>query len=355
MRAGSRGRFSARRLLVGRRHGEDVETMSFLRPQILLASAVLLPLVAAYTWVLRRRSRASIRYSSVELIAHAAAAAAPWRRHVPAALYLSTLCTAIFATAGPVIPLPAPTNRTAVMLTIDTSYSMSVRDIVPTRMEAAKTAAAEFVRSLPRGSKAGLVAFSTRAHLLVPATEDHDRVMRAIEDLAPDADTAIGDGLLEAVYALPGRLHPPATPTADPASGPTAGDAALVPAAVVLLSDGGSNAGTAPRDAAIIARQWNVKVYTVGVGSPAAVATRSDADAWDPVDEETLKMVARVTGGTYQRVSSSSELRKAYAALGRSIAWEWRPTEVSPLGSAAAAALLLSTVAASLFRMSPLL
>lgn len=329
--------------------------MNFLWPQMLLMYGVLPLLVGAYLWTMRRRALTSIRYSSLELVARAATAGSRLRRHVPAVLYLSTLCAIIFAAARPTIPLPVPTNSTAVMLSIDVSGSMSARDIAPSRIDAAKAAALEFVRTLPAGSKAGLVAFSTRAVLLAPPTEDHDRVIQAIAGLEPDADTAIGDGLLEAVYALPGRLRPPAVPTVAPSPAPAVGDPDLPPAAVVLLSDGGNNTGAEPLDAAIIAKQWNVKVYTVGVGSPiAAVARSSDSNNWDPVDEETLKMIAQVTGGSYQGVSSSWALKRAYAALGRSIAWERRATEVSGLAAAAAAALLVCTVVASRLWLHPL-
>jgi VWA domain-containing protein len=89
------------------------------------------------------------------------------------------------------------------MIRIDVSASMQERDIDPTRFDGAKHAAKEFVRALPRGAKAGLVSFSDTATPVVPPTENHDLVFQAIDGLAIASSTAIGDGILEAVYALP--------------------------------------------------------------------------------------------------------------------------------------------------------
>jgi Ca-activated chloride channel family protein len=101
------------------------------------------------------------------------------------------------------------------MLSLDVSGSMIATDVYPSRIAAAKKTATEFVRALPAGAKVGLVKFSTRATLITPPTDDHDRVIAALAELRPEASTAIGDGLLTAVYALPGRgaFDPAARPT----------------------------------------------------------------------------------------------------------------------------------------------
>ena len=119
----------------------------------------------------------------------------------PAGLYLATLCAVILALARPVATILLPDDRIAVMLSIDVSASMQERDFDPTRLDGAKHAAKEFVRTLPRGAKAGLVSFSDTATPVVPPTESHDLVLQAIDGLAIASSTAIGDGILEAVYA----------------------------------------------------------------------------------------------------------------------------------------------------------
>ncbi|HEV2360014.1 MAG TPA: VWA domain-containing protein [bacterium] len=326
--------------------------MSFLWPKVLWLYGIVPVLVATYVWVLRRPARERVQYPTLELARIAAAAGGRWRRHVPAVLYLATLCGVIFTVARPVAPVPVPDNQVAVMLSMDVSRSMMARDVVPTRLDAAKKAAVEFVRNLPRGAKVGLVSFSSYATLIAPPTDDHDRVIQAINGLNLEFATAIGDGLLEAVYALPGRQRPAGEvlPGVPPPPPPDADR--LPPATVVLLSDGQSNRGTPPEDAATVARQLHVRVYTVGLGSPEGTFLElGGRGIFVRLDEETLKEIAEVTGGAYWRVSSSSELNRVYSRLGRVIGWKRVPVEVSGLAAVGVAALFLGTVATSLMWM----
>jgi Ca-activated chloride channel homolog len=324
--------------------------MTFLWPRALLLYLFVPAFASAYLWIVRRPSRTAVRYPNVASVARAAAAGRPWRRHVPAVLYVCTLCGMLFALARPVVPIPVPDNRAAVMLSIDVSGSMAAHDVYPSRIEAAKTAAAEFVRTLPRGAKVGLVTFSTYATLVVPPTEEHDRVIGALKALRPQEATAIGDGILEAVYALPGRYRlGPTASKKDPRSAVVeTGDPP--PASIVLMSDGESNTGTAPEDAARTARLLRVKVYTVGLGTPAAADPDDGGAAGDfPFDEETLKRIAGITGGTYHGASSAAELTEAYTGLGRSIGWPRRPVEVSGVASGLSAAMLAVTLGVAVF------
>jgi Ca-activated chloride channel family protein len=189
--------------------------MTLLWPEVLLAYLLVPVRVGFYVRAIRRRAAESVRYPTLDLAVGAAAAGRPLRRHVPAVCYLITLCAMIFALARPVWPIPVPDNQTAVMLSLDVSGSMIATDVYPSRIAAAKKTATEFVRALPAGAKVGLVKFSTRATLITPPTDDHDRVIAALAELRPEASTAIGDGLLTAVYALPGRgaFDPAARPT----------------------------------------------------------------------------------------------------------------------------------------------
>lgn len=326
--------------------------MSFLWPEALVLYLLVPLLVAGYVWMVRRPARERVQYSSLELVARAATAGGRWRRHVPAVLYLLTLCGVIFVVARPMAPIPVPDNRTAVMLSIDVSRSMMARDVDPNRLEAAKRAAIQFVRSLPRGAKVGLVSFSTYATLITPPIEDHDRVIQDIKSLNLEFATAIGDGLLEAVYALPGRHRPEGATGLGTLPPPPSDPAQLPPATVVLLSDGQSNRGTPPEDAATVARQWRVKVYTVGLGSPEGTFLElGGRSIFVRLDEETLKEIAETTGGAYWRVSSSTELTQVYTRLGRSIGWERKPVEVSGPAAAGVAALFVGTLAISLLWM----
>jgi Ca-activated chloride channel homolog len=335
--------------------------MAFVWPQGLLAYFLVAALAGAYIWAIRRRARASISYPAVDLLAQAAAAGRPWRRHIPAVLYLLTLSAMVLALARPVWPIPVPDNQAAVMLSIDVSGSMIETDVRPSRIEAAKRVATDFVRALPAGAKAGLVTFNTDAMLLSPPTEDHERVVAAIASLQPEGSTAIGDGLLKAVYALPGReaWDPSARPldpagSVGPASAGLAGipsPARLLPAAVVLMSDGGNNTGSAPQAAAEVARRLRVTVYTVGLGEPANASVNADnsgVSGVDALDEGTLKQIAAATNGSYHRASSDHDLSRVWSQLGRTVAWKVQPVEVGGLVSGAAAALFGATLLLSL-------
>lgn len=318
--------------------------MTFQWPVVLLG-LLLLPLLGAlYVWILRRPPRQAVRYTQVTVLARAAARARPWRRHLPAAFMGSALLLVIVALARPIAPLPVPSSRNTVVLSIDVSRSMLADDMPPNRMEAAKEAAKEFVEALPRGLKVGLVTFSSYAQTVVPPTADRTRVLEAISLLTTEYSTAIGDGLVEAVYALPGRERPrdlmsPPSPPAPP----------VVPGTVVLLSDGQSNRGVVPQDAARIARDQQVKVYTVGVGTPEGTFLNlGGRSIWVRLDEDTLREMAEISSGAYYHARSALELRQVYRRLSRMIGWESRPTEVSALAAGLAAAFLVAAMMSSL-------
>ncbi|HLQ63232.1 MAG TPA: VWA domain-containing protein [bacterium] len=317
--------------------------MTFQWPLMLLGLAALPVLAAVYAWALRRPIRAPVAHTQLALLAQAVTASPPWRRHVPAALAALALAAVLLAMARPVAPLPVPAVQNTVVLSIDVSRSMLADDIPPSRIEAAKTAAREFVRAVPRGLKVGLVSFSSYATLIIPPTADRQRVLEAIDLLSTEFATAIGDGLLEAVWALPGRQRP------SPGASPAPPQPPVPPGTVVLLSDGQSNRGTIPQDAARVAREQDVKVYTIGVGTPEGTfLSLGGRSIWVRLDEATLQEIAEVTGGRYFHATSASELRRVYRQLSRTIGWEARPTEVSALAAGAAALFLVVAVGVSL-------
>ncbi|MDR7556534.1 MAG: VWA domain-containing protein [Armatimonadota bacterium] len=336
--------------------------MTFEWPNLLWTLAALPALVLGYLWALGRRARRTVLVPDVALLAAAAAAHSRWRRHAPAGLFLLALAAAVLGLARPVAPLPVPASQGVVVLSIDVSRSMLAEDLPPNRMEAAKLAAREFVQTLPRGFRVGLVTFSSYATTVVPPTADRARVLDAIDLLQTEFATAIGDGLLEAVWNLPGRVRPSgagsapggpfgfggpgvppgAAPSVPPPTGP------LPPGVVVLLSDGQSNRGVLPMEAARIAREQQVKVYTVGIGTPEGTFLNiGGRSIWVRLDEETLRGMAEATGGEYYRTTNLGELRRVYRHLGREIGWERRPTEVTAVAAGAALVLLVAAVTLS--------
>jgi Ca-activated chloride channel family protein len=318
--------------------------MRFEWPALLWGLAALPLPVWIYVRALGRRAQRAVLIPDVALLAQAASAHSRLRRHLPAMLYLSALAALIVGLARPVAPWPVPASDGIVVLSIDVSRSMLAEDLPPNRMEAAKVAAREFVQSLPRGFRVGLVTFSSYATTVVPPTVDRARMLDAIDLLSTEFATAIGDGLLEAIWSLPGRVRPlvPGTPPPVPTD-------PLPPGLVVLLSDGQSNRGVLPLEAARIARDLQVKVYTVGIGTPEGTfLSIGGRSIWVRLDEETLRGMAEIGGGAYYRTTNISELRRVYRQLGRQIGWERKPTEVTFLPAGAAMALLVAAVALSM-------
>jgi Ca-activated chloride channel family protein len=309
--------------------------MSFLTPLALVGIALAPLLLWLYLRGLRGKASRVLLHPNASLIALSAGRKHGFRRHLPAALYLGALAVAAVAAARPMAPLPVPDNRTAVMLVLDVSLSMRAEDIKPNRFDAAKKAAKDFVKAMPPGSKVGLASFAESAFLNVPPTTEHEKIYEAIDGLYMGYGTAIGAGLLEGVQALPGRQDGEATTKKED----------LPPAAIVLLSDGRNNRPYVdPIEAAGIAKEQAVKVYTVGLGTEEGFLRRG----FDGVggfrvgfDAETLKRIAELTGGTYYEARSAGQLSSIYSGLGRSIGWVLKPSEVSGLVAGGAGLLLL--------------
>lgn len=314
--------------------------MSFLWPWALLA-LLLLPLLAfVYLRGLSRPAEAAALHPDLRLLAQASARPHPLRRHLSALLYLGALTLALLALARPTAPLPLPDNRTAIMLAIDVSRSMEADDITPSRLAAAQDAARDFVRALPQGARVGLVSFAGYAVLNTPPTDEHEQVLAAIDALSLGPGTAIGAGLTQALRALPGR-----------------GDNAqrggnLPPAAIVLLSDGRNNRLPDPMEAAASARDADVKVYTVGLGTEEGRLSFGPGGPRNFVagfDAETLTDIAQTTGGRYFEARSAGQLRGVYRELGRSLGWRVQPREVSGFVAALAGLMLLGSLITSEF------
>ncbi|MBA3944664.1 MAG: VWA domain-containing protein [Herpetosiphonaceae bacterium] len=322
--------------------------MSLLWPWFLLLLPILPLLVAAYIWLLRRRRRGALRYSSLMLIRMALPKRSRVRRHLPFAFFLLALTSLIIALARPVATVSVPSNQSTIMLAIDVSRSMGFTDIQPSRLEAAQSAALSFIRQQKSGTQIGIVAFSGYAALIQPPTSDRGALQVAIESLTMGRSTAIGSGILESVDAIATidkKVAPSVADTA-PASGVIPAPApkgVYAPDIIVLLTDGVSNAGPLPLDAAQQAVDRGVRVYTIGFGTANGSApfdgnqgrggTRGGGGGFGGggfggggfgggfggfrrgIDEETLKQVATMTGGNYYSASSAGELQSVLQHL----------------------------------------
>jgi Ca-activated chloride channel family protein len=332
-------------------------------PALLWGLAVVAALAALYIRALGRPPRRGPVAYPLTLVAEAAARAGRRRRHASAALFAAALAAIVLGTAGPVVPWPAPTGHPVAVI-IDVSRSMEETDIQPTRIEAAKAAALDFVDGLPRASKVTLVTFGSQVTVVVPLSDDRARLREAIATLTTQLRTQLGTGLWEGINAVLGETGAspppsswfspfPGSPLPLPGTpGPGAPDAAPAPpdaqgrpkAFAILLSDGRASDGVPPLEAAEEARRRGVRVYTVGVGTDTDPAFLRSG-YFGVLDEPTLRAIAGATGGEYFRADEAGRLRTVYRSLARAIGWERKPTEVTAVAGGVALALLVASVA----------
>lgn len=313
--------------------------MGWKYPSLLWLTLLPLGVAAAYAVLLRRHlRRLAVRFPTTPLAQ--AAGRRPARRYLAPGLFAAGAAAALLAAAGPIAPWRTPTGH-PVALVIDVSRSMEETDIAPTRIDAAKAAAREFVRHMPRSSRVSLVTFGNYATTVVPLTDRRAEMLEAIAALRTQLRTQLGPGLLEGVRAVTGEGPAAAPPPDRPFR-----------AVVILLSDGRASDGIAPEDAAREARDRAVRVFTVGLGTDADPSTFRSG-FFGVLDEPTLRMIADTTGGRYFRAEEAGALRGIYRDLARTIGWIRKPLDVSAIAAGLALVLLVCSVIARL-RFTPI-
>ena len=333
--------------------------MSLLWPGFLYLFLLIPLAILVYLWVLRRRRRFAIRYSSLSLVREAAAKQSWLRKHLPFLLFLLALASLIFALGRPVATVLIPSNEATVIMAIDVSRSMCSTDIPPNRLVVAQEAALSFVQNNTSGRQVGIVAFAGFAELIQPPTTNVRLLEDAIESLVPARRTAIGSAILRSIDAIAevdNRVAPSElSQTTDPAS-PSLPEGEYVPHIIVLLTDGASNAGPLPMIAAQQAMERGVRVYTIGFGTINNSSPMNCGDD-DPfgfgggfgspfgggggnlggggggfrreIDEETLQQVADATGGEYYIATSAGELQDVFQSLPTYVIATRETTEIS--------------------------
>lgn len=303
---------------------------------------LLIPLfVLGYYWSQKRRFKYAVRYASLLVVNQAIDHRAHYRRHIAPAVFLVAISSMLFAFTRPYTMVPSTTLGKTVILTIDTSASMMRSDIRPTRLEAAKAAARDFVGQQSPDLELGVVAFSESAALVQPPTTDRKAVLRAIDRLQIDSSTAIGSGILASLYAIAGRSFSGTLDRVLPVQSlnrSIAADAEL-PGAIILLTDGRNVVGPSPIDAAQEAARHRVRIFTVGIG------TKSDTSArtvlWDELDERTLTQIADITHAKYFRAFDENALYDIYSNLHIQLSIKQEKAEIAPELTALAVVLVL--------------
>src|SRR5688572_18724565 len=329
--------------------------MNFLWPQNLWLLLALPLLPALYLWLLRRPGKAALRMSSVSIARRALGP--QWRRHVPPALFGLALAVLLLALARPAARVTLPWSTSTIMLAIDVSLSMRVRDVRPTRMVAAQEAARAFLQEVPRNIQVGIVTFAGSTQVAQQATLDRPSLIEAIDRIQMQMGTAIGSAIVlclaelfpdhgidlsqmtfgwqrkargwdEKEAAQPKPFTPVAPGTYDSA-------------AIILLSDGRRTTGVDTLQAAKMAADRGVRIYVVGLGTADGHLAEGEGMAiYLQLDEPTLREVARMTGGEYYHAGTAEDLRSVYQQLGSRVQIQTRETELTGLLAMVAAILI---------------
>lgn len=293
----------------------------FLQPERLWLLLVVVGLAALYAALQFRKPRYTVRFSNLALLDSVAPKRPGWRRHVVAGIFLAAAAVLVASFAQPVMNQKVPSERSTIVLAIDTSLSMAATDVSPNRIEAAQSAAKEFIDKLPDQLNVGLISFAGSAQLIVPPTQDHAKLNAAIDGLELDKSTAIGDAAKLAVQVIEDQ------------SRGTGGK--KVDGAVVLMSDGETTVGLPTADAIPIAKKAGVAITTIAYGTQdGEITVDTDGDGIGqrtkvPVNVEELKGLADGTGGTAYTAETAENLRSVYSELGSTIGYDEKSQDVT--------------------------
>jgi Ca-activated chloride channel family protein len=256
------------------------------------------------------------------------------KRHIPPALLLVSFCLLVVASARPAAVKTLASQGGTIIMAMDVSGSMRAPDIAPDRISAARSAAKAFINERDPHFSIGIVGFSSDAFLVQAPTTDTHMLDAAIDSLQPQLTTAIGAAVITSLKAifppakvdalLPGlgveqfvslsdkpsgkRTPPPPPPPVQPGS--------YQSAAIVLMTDGRNDAGPDPVEAARVAGNLGVRIFTIGFGTADRREQRVEGqDSYTILDEATLRKMAEMTKGQYFHAQSSDELTNVYNTI----------------------------------------
>ena len=344
--------------------------VQFLWPEMLWGLWILPLLALLYVGLMRRRQKNALQLGSLALLKQAMGRGPGWRRHVPPVLLGLAFATLLLASARPMATLILPSTQQTIMLAMDVSGSMRATDVEPNRLVASQNAAKAFLAELPRHVKVGIVAFAGTAQVVQPPTVNREDLVAAIDKFQLQRATAIGSAMVVALselfpgqgidlaamtfgagnndpFAPRGRAIDAQTPEVKPHEPVPPGS--YTSAAIILLTDGQRTTGVDPAEAAKLAADRGVRVYTVGVGTVEGEVI--GFEGWSMrvrLDEDTLKAVAKTTQGEYYHAGTAENLKQVYETLSTRLTVEKKETEVSGLLALLAAALVLAAAVLSM-------
>jgi Ca-activated chloride channel family protein len=240
-----------------------------------------------------------------------------WRRHLAVALSILSLITLTAAFAQPQAQVNVPRERATVVVVIDNSLSMQATDVKPNRLDAAKTAAKNFITSLPAKFNVAVVSMAGAANIVNPPTTDHQVAIRAIDTIQLQESTAIGAGIDAALRAVDQAPKDPNHPKS------------TAPGAIVMLSDGESTTGPSPRQEAVKAKQRKIPIYTIAYGTENGYVDLEGKRYTVPPDKEQMQELAQLSGGQMFSAASPDQLKTVYQHIGSSVGYDKANREIT--------------------------
>lgn len=284
--------------------------MNFEYPYLLFLLIIPLLLVVLYLYRELNGRRVRLRVSGLAQWKGSSDGLWAALHHIPFVLRTIALVMIVLALARPRSSSnmsKVDTEGIDIVLAMDVSTSMLARDFNPDRLSASKDIAIEFIAQRP-SDRMGIVVFAGESYTQCPLTTDRATLINLMKEVQTDLiedGTAIGNGLATAVARMADSDSPSRV--------------------VILLTDGVNNSGEiAPLTAAQIAKDYGIKVYTIGVGAngtaPYPVVAPWGVELRDvrvEIDEDLLKNIASTTGGRYFRATDNTKLAEIYAEIGR--------------------------------------
>jgi Ca-activated chloride channel homolog len=288
--------------------------MTFIWPAMLFSLLFVPLLVFAYISLQRRRRQLAARYNMLGF-----GSTLPGRtniRHqIAPALFLLSLIILFVALARPQAMVLLPRVEGTVILGFDVSGSMIAEDFEPTRLEAAKAVAQDFVERQPSTLQIGVIAFSNNGFAVQAPTNIKEEIIDSISRLTPQQGTSLGQGIMAALNTIDAGSDRPIS--VDEGEITQLPENQEVPAAViVLLSDGENNEIPNPMEAAQVAADRGIRIYTIGIGSNAGTVVQINGfNVYTRLDENTLQQIADISGGEYFHAESVEDLHEIYDSL----------------------------------------
>ena len=339
--------------------------VTFMWPTLLWLLLALPLLVLVYFWLMRRKKKMALRFASLSIVREAMGTGPSVRRHIPPFLFLLAVAAMLLAASRPFAVVVLPSQQETIMLAMDVSGSMRATDVAPSRIVAAQNAAKAFLAALPRDVKVGIVAFAGSAQVAQIPTLNREDLVSAIDRFQLQRATAIGNGIVLSLATLfPDAgidlsamqfgqrqkgvsIDQPVKEAKQPFVPVAPGS--YTSAAIILLTDGQRTTGVDSMEAAKMAADRGVRVYTVGIGT--VTGETIGFEGWSmrvKLDEETLKAIANKTQADYFYAGTAADLKKVYETLSSRLSMEKKETEISGLLALLAAALAVVSAGLSM-------